>query len=87
MATVLFITTIHKKVDLTHKEQKTKRPVREATNSEFFLFVKSLHKMVTPPRPPFMKSLFIYFFVNFLSGKKDDFEGCLKGVDGCFKGA
>ena len=25
MATVLFITTIHKKVDLTHKEQKTKK--------------------------------------------------------------
>ena len=36
--------------------------------------------MVTPPRPPFMKSLFIFF------EKKDDFEGCLKGVDGCFKG-
>ena len=42
--------------------------------------------IVTPPRPPFMKSLFIYFFVHFLSEKKDDFEGCLKGVDGCFKG-
>ena len=48
--------------------------------------VKSFHKMVTPPRPPFMKSLFIYFFVHFLSEKRDDFEGCLKGVDGCFKG-
>ena len=31
----------------------------------------------------FMRSLFIYFFVHFLSEKKDDFEGCLKGVDGC----
>ena len=49
-------------------------------------FVKSFHKMVTHPlRPPFMKSLFI-FFVHFLSEKRDDFEGCLKGVDGCFKG-
>ena len=40
--------------------------------------------MVTPPRPPFVKSLF--FSDHFLSEKRDDFEGCLKGVDGCFKG-
>ena len=43
--------------------------------------------MVTPPRPPFMKSLFIVFPNHFLIEKKNDFEGCLKGVDGCFKGA
>ena len=49
-------------------------------------FVKSLHKMVTPPRPPFMKSLFIFFPSIFWAKKRDDFEGCLKGVDGCFKG-
>ena len=41
--------------------------------------------MVTPPRPPFMKSLLI-FSVHFFNEKIDDFEGCLKGVDGCFKG-
>ena len=40
--------------------------------------------MVTPtPRPPFMKSLIIFFRAYF---ELDDFEGCLKGVDGCFKG-
>ena len=30
---------------------------------------------------------FIFFSDHFLIEKKDDFEGCLKGVDGCFKGA
>ena len=39
-------------------------------------FVKSLHKMMTPP------SLFI-FFRPFFERKK---EMILKGVDGCFKG-
>ena len=39
-------------------------------------FVKSLHKMATPPRLPFMKSLFIFFSTK----KKDYVEGCLKGV-------
>ena len=48
--------------------------------------MKSLHKMVTPPRPPFMKSLFIFFSSIFLAKKRDDFESCLKGVGGCFKG-
>ena len=39
------------------------------------------------PRPPFVKSLFIYFSVHFFLAKKiDDFEGSLKGVEGCFKG-
>ena len=43
--------------------------------------------MVTPPpRPPFMKSLFIFFRPFFERKKIDDFEGCLKGVDGWFKG-
>ena len=51
-----------------------------------WFFVKSLHKMVSPTRPPFMKSLFIYFFRPFFERKKDDFEGYLKGADGCFKG-
>ena len=32
------------------------------------ILLKSLHKMETPPRPPFMKSLFI-FSVHFLSEK------------------
>ena len=42
--------------------------------------------MVTPPRPPFTNSLFI-FSVHFLSEKEeDDFEGCLRGVGGCLKG-
>ena len=60
---------------------------REAINCEKKrFFVNPLHKMVTPPRPPFMKSLSIYFLSIFLSEKRDDFEGCLKGVDGCFKG-
>ena len=46
-------------------------------------FVKSLHKMVTPP---FYEVPTNFFPVHFLSEKRDDFEGCLKGVDGCFKG-
>ena len=62
------------------------KQIREAVNCEKKKFVKPLHKMVTPPRPPFMKSLFIFFPDHFLIEKKDDFEGCLKGVDGCFKG-
>ena len=33
-----------------------------------------------------MKSLFVFFPVHFSSEKRDDFEGFLKGVDGCFKG-
>ena len=41
--------------------------------------------MVTPPRPSFMKSLFI-FSVHILAGKKDNFEGCLKGVGRVFSG-
>ena len=49
-------------------------------------FVKSLHKMVTPPPSPFYE-VPIYFFSSIFWAKKiDDFEGCLKGVDGCFKG-
>ena len=53
-----------------------KVPLGEAvTNSK-----KDFHKMVTPPRPPFMKSLFIYFSFNFFSEKRDDFEGRLMGV-------
>ena len=62
--------------------------LREAINSEEekIFFVKSLHKMVTPPSPFY--EVPIYFFSDhFLIEKKDDFEGCLKGVDGCFKGA
>ena len=49
--------------------------VREAINCEKErFFVKPLHKMVTPAtRPPFMKSLFIFFSDHFLSEKKDDF--------------
>ena len=35
------------------------------------------------PRPPFMKSLIIYFPSIFLAKKIDDFEGCLKGVAMC----
>ena len=38
-------------------------------------FWKSLYKMVTPPRPPFIEQK-----------KRDDFEGCLKGVLGVFEG-
>ena len=38
------------------------------------------------PRPPFMKSLFICFPSIFLARKRDDFKGCLKGVEGCLKG-
>ena len=33
-----------------------------------------------------MKSLFIFFWPFFERKKRDDFEGCLKGVDGRFKG-
>ena len=52
------------------------------------LFVKSLHKMVTPlPPSPFYEVPIYLFFRPFFDRKKDDFEGCLKGVDGCFKGA
>ena len=47
--------------------------------------MKSLHKMVTP-RPPFMKSLFIYFSSIFWAKNKDNFEGCLKGVLRVFEG-
>ena len=49
-------------------------------------FVKSLHKMVTPPPSPFYEVPIYFFSDHFLIEKKDDFEGCLKGVDGCFKG-
>ena len=35
------------------------------------------------PRPPFMKSLIIFFPSIFLAKKIDDFEGCLKGVAMC----
>ena len=49
-------------------------------------FVKSLHKMVTPPPVPFYEVPIYFFSDHFLIEKKDDFEGCLKGVDGCFKG-
>ena len=50
-------------------------------------FVKPLHKMVTPPPSPFYEVPIYFFSDHFLIEKKDDFEGCLKGVDGCFKGA
>ena len=33
-----------------------------------------------------MKSLFIFFRNYFFNEKKDDLEGCLKGVEGCLKG-
>ena len=43
--------------------------------------------MVTPPPPsPFYEVPIYLFFVKFLSEKKNDFEGCLKGVYECFKG-
>ena len=45
--------------------------IREAINCEKKrFFVKSLHKLVTPPLPPFMKSLFI-FFRPFFERKKE----------------
>ena len=44
-------------------------PLREALNCE---------------KKSFMKSLFIFFSDHFLIEKKDDFEGCWKGVDECF---
>ena len=50
-------------------------------------FVKPLHKMGPPPPSPFYEVPIYFFFDHFLIGKKDNFEGCLKGVDGCFKGA
>ena len=44
--------------------------------------------MVTPLPPSPFYEVPIYFFPDhFLIEKKDDFEGCLEGVDGCFKGA
>ena len=48
-------------------------------------FVKSLHKMVTPPSP-FYEVPIYFFFRQFFEPKKDDFEVFLKGVEGCFKG-
>ena len=51
--------------------------IREDVIREKRFFVKSLHKMVTPPLPPFMKSLFIFF--RKFSEKKwfgRVFEGC-----------
>ena len=64
------------------------RGIREAIIREKKIFLGNhFIKWWPPPRPPFMKSLFIYFFSDhFLSEKRDAFEGCLKGVDGCFKG-
>ena len=65
----------------THKpRQGSTSPacLREAINSEkkrFFL--KSLHKMVTPPSPFYEIPIFSR---PFFDEKKDDFEGCLKGV-------
>ena len=59
---------------------------KDIIREEIFFFVKPLHKMVIPPFPFY--EVPIYFFSDdFWIGKKDDFEGCLKGVDGCFKGA
>ena len=63
-------------------------------------FVKSLHKMVNPPRPPFMKSLFIFFPTIFGAKKKmilkvvrrvlmgvlGVFEGCCRVFEVCLKG-
>ena len=46
-------------------------------------FVKSLHKMETPPSPFYEVPNFL-FFRQFFERKKDDFEGCLKDVAGCF---
>ena len=45
-------------------------------------FVKSLHKMETPPSSPFYE-VPIYFFRPFFERKK---EMILKGVEGSFKG-
>ena len=73
--------------------------IREAVILDFFFFVKSLHKMV-PPRPPFMKSLFIYFSVHFWAKKKmilkvvwrvlmgvlRVFEGCCRVFEVCLEG-
>ena len=60
---------------------------REAINCEKKdFFVKPLHKMVTPPPSPFYEVPINFFFSSiFLAKKRDDLEGCLKGVDGCFK--
>ena len=46
---------------------------------------KKILREAIPPSPFY--EVPIYFFPDhFLIEKKDDFEGCLKGVDGCFKG-
>ena len=70
----------------SHKCEKPS--LREAIiNSKKRFFVKSLHEMVTPTPSPFYEVPIYFFSDHFLIEKKDDFEGCLKGVDGCFKGA
>ena len=62
-------------------------PLREAINCEKKrFFVKPLHKMVTPPPSPFYEVPICLFFRLFFERKKYDFELCLKGVEGCFKG-
>ena len=58
--------------------------VRECIIREKKIFCEITSKMVTPPSPFY--EVHIYFLSDhFLSEKKVDFEGCLKGVDGCFK--
>ena len=77
--------TVHKHFNDWESKFYAKREALIREKKRFF--VKSLHKMVTPPPPsPFYEVPIYLFFVKFLSEKKNDFEGCLKGVYECFKG-
>ena len=61
--------------------------IREALNCKEKDFLGNhFIKLWPPPPSPFYEVPIYFLSDHFLIEKKDDFEGCLKGVDGCFKG-
>ena len=59
--------------------------IREAILRKMKDFLWNHFIKLRPPSPFY--EVPVYFFPSiFLAKKRDDFEGCLKGVDGCFKG-